>query len=105
MQPRSHQQPPRRHKLTTATYRKAVARLTTGGKAMMGIRTRPNAQNSAERARRGCRRHLGTTKARSIAAVCSLLAACAWAAPARALTYSQQALPFSGLSAPSGVAV
>jgi hypothetical protein len=72
---------------------------------MMGIRTRPNAQNSAERARRGCRRHLGTTKARSIAAVCSLFAACAWAAPARALTYSEQTLPFTGLTSPRMAAI
>jgi hypothetical protein len=29
----------------------------------------------------------------------------AWAAPAQAITFSQQTLPFTGLNEPSGVAV
>jgi serine/threonine-protein kinase len=37
--------------------------------------------------------------------VCSIVTAAAWAAPAQAITYSQTALPFTGLNEPFGVAV
>jgi len=41
----------------------------------------------------------------ALASVCSALAIAASAAPAGAITFSQQTLPFSGLSSPYGVAV
>jgi streptogramin lyase len=52
------------------------------------------------------RRPLRGVRARCwLVVVCGLAAVGAWAGPARAVTFSQQTLPFTGLSAPTGVQV
>jgi hypothetical protein len=60
---------------------------------MMSLRSR---HKCAKRSHRGWWRDIGPVRVRWIAAVGSLLAACALAAPARAISFSQQTLPLDG---------
>lgn len=54
---------------------------------------------------RGLPARAGARCARWLVALCSIGVLGAWAAPAQAITYAQQALPITGLSSPSGVAL